>query len=339
MSPKVSVVVAVYNVSQYIEQCVRSLFSQTLEDLEFIFVDDKSRDGSMDIVREVLKEYPDREQQVRMFFHKENQGVAATKNEGIENATGEYLAIVDPDDYIEANMMEEMYREAENKEADIVICDYYRFGDEPESIETSVAKGRGDDGNKIKDDILNRRRPTLCIMRLIRLSLFHKEVEAWPVGRYAEDIVYSTVTTYYAQRIAYVNNPLYHYRIHTNSLAHALSEEQRWVRYYGYMENVNIMEDFMKKVGCEEQYWKGILIHKVRTRNQLLPIGNKWKYRKLWFQTYPEINKMLFWGDEHYHSTYKEKIWFIVVALGLYPYCKKYLGKNKMKPFRQWPVW
>ena len=79
MGAKVSIIVAVYNVAQYIEQCVRSLFGQTLADLEYIFVDDKSCDGSMDIVRKVLSEYPNREEQVRIIVHEENSSSAAQR--------------------------------------------------------------------------------------------------------------------------------------------------------------------------------------------------------------------------------------------------------------------
>ena len=341
MNPKVSVVVAVYNVSNFIEQCVHSLFGQTLDDMEFIFVDDGSSDGSIEAVKRVLAEYPHRKDQVKMLFHKENQGVAATKNEGIQNATGEYLIIADPDDFVELNMMEILYRKAVETGAEMVLCDYYKFGAGETTIKSPIKIDNNEqaDVSSIKDDLINRRRHPFFWVRLIHRSLFYKEVSAWPKGRYAEDIVYGTVTAYYAQKIAYVDIPLYHYRLHDSSLAHSSDEKRCLARYYGSIENVNIVEDFLKRVGVSEKYWKGILIHKVRARNQLLPIVNKWSYRKLWFKTYPEINKMLFFGDKRYKSSYRERIWFIVIALGLYPYCKKSLREKKLRPFPQWSVW
>ena len=103
---KVSLVVSVYNVSRYVERCVRSLFEQTLEDVEFVFVDDGSTDGSMDIVLRVLEEYPNRKGQVEIIRHASNMGTAATKRDGMLAAKGEYVQVVDSDDYVERNMAE-----------------------------------------------------------------------------------------------------------------------------------------------------------------------------------------------------------------------------------------
>lgn len=334
MGAKVSVVVAVYNAAQYIEVCVRSLFGQTLGDMEFIFVDDKSDDGSIDIVRNVLKDYLDREEQVKMLFHEENQGVAATKNDGIKSATGEYLIIVDPDDYVELDMMEQMSVKAEVENADVVICDYYRDGDGDTEKHSIV-----EDESSIKEDLLNRRNHAFCVLRLFRRDLFFQDETVWPVGQYAEDIVYSTVTSFYSQKIVHVDKPFYHYRIHDSSLAHAFDEEKCLKRYYGSVENASIVSDFLQRVDKNDVYWKGVLVHKIRARNQLLPVINKKNYRRLWFKTFPEINKMLFWGDKHYHATYREKVWYIAIALGLYPRYKKYLGGKHLRPFPQWPVW
>jgi glycosyltransferase involved in cell wall biosynthesis len=339
MAAKVSVVVAVYNVAQYIEECVRSLFGQTLSDMEFIFVDDKSSDGSLDIVKEVLKDYPGREGQVKMLFHEENQGVASTKNDGIQSASGEYVIITDPDDFVELNMMEVMYKKAKETDADMVMCDYYIFGDGKNAVHPTVSSDADGDSEKIRTDLLNRRRPPLCMMRLVRRALFYKEVSAWPVGRYAEDIVYTTVASYYSQRIVHVAVPLYHYRSHDGSLVHSVDEEHLMSSYRGTVENVKIVSDFLERVGASETYWKGLLISKVNARNRLLPIINRKGKRRLWFRTFPEINKVLLCGNKQYHATYKEKVWFIVIALGLYPYCKKYMRGHKMRPFPQWLVW
>ena len=339
MVVKVSVIVAVYNVAQYIEQFARSLFGQTLGDMEYVFVDDGSSDGSMDIVKELLNEYPHRKEQVKMFYHKENKGVASTKNEGIRSATGEYLIIADPDDYLELNMMEEMYLKAHETDADMVICDYYQFDEESAHIETAVPEGVIGNGMNVRDDIINRRDPPLCFVRLFKRSLFLKDEMVWPVGRFAEDIVYSVITAYYSEKIVHVDKPLYHYRKHGKSLTYSKDEKACYGRCKGIMENVSIMEGFLKPVGVTEKYWRGLLIQKIRARNRLLPIVNKMRYRKMWFEVFPEINRILFWGDKNYHSTYREKVWFVCIALGLYPWFKKYLGGKHLRPFPEWPVW
>ena len=334
MKPKVSVVVAVYNVSKYFEQCLRSLFEQTLKEVEYIFVDDCSTDDSMEILSRVMQEYPQCEEQVSVLHHDHNMGVAATKNDGIRAAAGEFVAIVDPDDYAEANMLETMWKRAEKEDADIVVCDFYRFGKNWSEVDVTV----GDDDN-IRDEILERKFPSFCINKLIRKSLFEGKDVVWPEGRFAEDIVYSVVTAYKARRIVHEAQPLYHYRKNEDSLTHAHDEKKSLRNFNGYKVNVDIVIDFLEKKGVADKYWKGLLIQKLRTRNRLLPLVGQRKYIKLWFHTYPELNKVLFWGDKRYHSTYREKAWFLAIGLGLFPMCKRKLGGKHFLPFPEWPVW
>ena len=123
--PKVSVIIPVYGVEKYIEQCARSLFEQTMQEgIEFIFIDDCSPDRSIGILKEVLKEYPHREPQVKIIRHSENQGSGGTRRTGVENATGEYVIHCDSDDWVEPDMYETLYRKAAKEDADIVGCDY-----------------------------------------------------------------------------------------------------------------------------------------------------------------------------------------------------------------------
>lgn len=148
--PKVSVVIPVYKVEPYIEKCVRTLFAQTLDSLEYIFVDDCSPDNSITVMQRVLEEFPNRKDQVKVIRHNPNEGVAKTRQDGIDAATGEYIIHCDPDDWVELDMYESMYNKAKETNADLVICDYYNVNgdkvrlnkqiiEEPSSI--SVLKG------------------------------------------------------------------------------------------------------------------------------------------------------------------------------------------------------
>ena len=93
MLPKVSVIVPVYGVAQYIEKCARSLFEQTLEDIEYIFVDDCTQDNSIEILHNIIKDYPHRQQQTRIIHHETNKGLPIARKTGIENATGKYISV------------------------------------------------------------------------------------------------------------------------------------------------------------------------------------------------------------------------------------------------------
>src|ERR1035437_865583 len=88
--PKVSVLVPIYNVAPFIERCVESLFRQTFESIQFIFVNDSTPDNSMDILHHVLEKYPNRQEQVLIINHEENNGIGVTRNTLLDASTAEY---------------------------------------------------------------------------------------------------------------------------------------------------------------------------------------------------------------------------------------------------------
>lgn len=125
MNYNISVIIPIYNVEQYIERCLYTLFNQTLMDIEYIFVDDASTDNSIKLVEQILNNYPKREKNVKLLRFNKYKGVAEAKKIGILNSTGEYIIHCDLDDYIELDMYKVMYMEAINKKVDIVSCNYW----------------------------------------------------------------------------------------------------------------------------------------------------------------------------------------------------------------------
>lgn len=125
MNYKISVILPVYGVEKYIAHCCRSLFGMRFVDVEYIFVDDATPDDSVAIIERVLGEFPHRKESVKLLAHSKNMGVACTRNTGLDAATGEYIAFVDADDWIEENMFEKLYQKAEANNLDIVGCDWY----------------------------------------------------------------------------------------------------------------------------------------------------------------------------------------------------------------------
>ena len=125
--PKVSVVVPVYNVEDYLNDALDSLINQTLEDMEFICVNDGSTDGSLAI----LKEYAALDRRIRILDGP-NGGYGKAMNRGIDAARGEYLGILEPDDFVPSEMFAELYRAAKKKDVDFVKADFYRFKVNPD---------------------------------------------------------------------------------------------------------------------------------------------------------------------------------------------------------------
>ena len=108
---KVSVIVPVYNVEDYIEKCLNSLVNQTLEDIEIIIVNDGSKDNSENIIKSFLSRYP---QKIK-YLKKENGGLSDARNYGLKYATGEYISFVDSDDYITENLYTDLLPYMEQK--------------------------------------------------------------------------------------------------------------------------------------------------------------------------------------------------------------------------------
>ena len=118
--PKVSVIVPIYGVEKYIERCAVSLMEQTLDGIEYIFVDDATPDGSMNVLGNVLQRYTTRSGFVRIARHEINKGLPAARNTGLVLASGEYVFHCDSDDYLEPEMLEKMYVAAKENDADFV---------------------------------------------------------------------------------------------------------------------------------------------------------------------------------------------------------------------------
>ena len=116
--PKVSIIIAVYNVEPYLRRSLDSVCNQTLDDIEIICINDASTDNSL----EILREYEQKDKRVKVINLEQNSGAAVARNKGLDVATGEYLGFVDPDDEIVLNFYEELYKKAKEEDADIVKC-------------------------------------------------------------------------------------------------------------------------------------------------------------------------------------------------------------------------
>ena len=124
---KVSIIVPTYNVEQYLVECMESIVNQTLQDIEIICVDDGSTDNS----GKILDDYAQKDNRIKVI-HKQNEGYGKAMNIGLDTATGEYIGIVEPDDYVALDMYESLYKIAKENDVDFVKADYQSFIGEKE---------------------------------------------------------------------------------------------------------------------------------------------------------------------------------------------------------------
>jgi len=202
----VSVIVPVYNVEKYLAQCLDSLVEQTLEDIEIIVVNDGSQDGSQTIIGSYEEKYPDK---VKGYI-KANGGLGDARNFGMEKARGKYLAFIDSDDWVERDMMEQMFNAAEKNGCDIVLCDLYGFNNE--TNEKIVEKAPFDEG-KIEPQrlMLDAAKPVVvsACTKLYKREVFDKF--RFPGGWYEDMGVIPAIYSYYPN-VYHLSKPLYYYR-------------------------------------------------------------------------------------------------------------------------------
>lgn len=114
--PKISVIVPCYNVSEYLSRGLESLTKQTLKDIEIICIDDKSTDDTL----KILESYSKKDSRIKLIKHSENQGVAVARNDGMKIAQGDYIGFIDPDDYVDLDFYEKLYKKAERTKSDVI---------------------------------------------------------------------------------------------------------------------------------------------------------------------------------------------------------------------------
>lgn len=209
---KVSIVVTVYNVEEYIRQCLESLLGQTHEDIEIIVVDDRGTDGSMKIVEEYTDE------RIRVISHPSNMGAGWARRTGISAATGDYVITVDADDWLSPDFIESLAKNAEETGADIVsggmTCVWPDDYEEIKRFKSRVSTGM------LKFIDYANQRIVFLNNKIVRRSMY--ETTPYSTRRYCEDTPVILPLLYYANMVSYVDNAGYHYRQHPNSLCHRI---------------------------------------------------------------------------------------------------------------------
>lgn len=207
---RVSVVTPICNVENYLAQCLDSLLAQDMDGIEFICIDDGSTDGSGTI----LREYADRDARIRAVF-KENSGYGATMNLGLDQACGEYVGIVESDDFIEPSMMRRLYKMAKKHDADLVKCNYYAHYD---GRDHRFANFKGFPYGKRLDPADNPR--IACTVPAIWTGLYRRSFLQREGIRFREtpgaafqDAAFSLKAWFAARACALVRRPLLHYRM------------------------------------------------------------------------------------------------------------------------------
>ncbi len=233
MGDKVSIVIPVYNMEQYLEECLDSVIHQSFSDLEIICVDNCSTDASFAILQDYAKKDP----RFLVLQNQKNRGLSYSRNRGASLATGEYLYFLDSDDFIEANTFELAMAEARKKDLDLLLFGGTVFYESPELEKTELwVKGQfhfqGLDrvvtGQEMFETLVAQKNymPVPWIS-LVRREFYEKHRGSFPEGAtYCEDSLFTFRNLMSAQRVSAMAHSFYHYRIRGNS---STTKEMRYV--------------------------------------------------------------------------------------------------------------
>ena len=320
--PAVSVIIPVYNVEPYIARCARSLFGQTLKDLEYIFIDDCSPDGSMSILQDVLEEFPERKDQVKCIRMPHNSGLAVVRMQGLAMASGDYVIHCDSDDELAPDAYRSLYEKAVSGDYDIVICDYLLVRDKQCSVKSQYAPP----GEELKS-ILTGKVMGSVWSRLVRHSLL-RDLRP-PVGNMIEDVVFSVQVTCRARHIGYVREPLYHYFLRSSSVSMTGGKQADLYRWEQIHANARLIEDLLVNTYGMDKDDPALVYFKYYSRHYLKRHVKDADCYQKWRNTFPEIDRSFLWTPG---IPFREKWWFILIHLRLYdPWKRIFAHRNDLR--------
>ena len=284
---KVSVIVPVYGAEKYIEKCAQSLFGQTLDGIEYIFINDCTPDNSEDILKKTLDFYPNRKNDTKIIKMSSNKGQAIVRRYGIQLAQGEYVIFCDSDDWIDKDAYELMYNKAIETNADIVVSDFvYEY-----SNYSVVKKQEFDNGRDgALKALLNCTLHCSTCNKLIRRKIYTEHdllsfdgVNMW------EDVLLIIPACAYSSNVVYLPKPLYHY-VHYNTDSITTRASKKSLENIRFV--IEIIESFLKSIGEFEKFENDLLNLKLSGKLIFL-LYSQGEEQKEYSILYPETNKII----------------------------------------------
>ena len=238
--PLISIIIPVYNVEQFLKDCIESVIHQSYENLEIILVDD----GSPDNCPRICDEYLKLDKRI-IVLHQKNQGLSGARNSGIEIATGEYLTFVDSDDVLHFDYISALYKALDNHKFNVSICNNISF-----NTEIPTSKFTDYTYSQIQlTDIFKIQNGMCAWGKLFHKSLFSKNI--FPLNKIHEDEFIIFKLLYEAKTISYCNSGLYYYRDRAGSIM-----KDKKIKFYldfleALLENYNYFYKYNERKICE----------------------------------------------------------------------------------------
>ena len=246
----ISVIIPVYNCEKYIKKCVDSVLNGTYQDFEILLINDESTDNSLEVIKELEK----KDFRIKVY-DESHSGVSGIRNKGIRYASGEYIAFIDGDDYVEKEYLEELIKPMINDEVDWVACGYKRVREERNTV---TEEKHFPDSFIRKDDLSE------IIERVFKSDNFHnlysncmglyrkRIIEDNDLFNdesllYGEDVYFNYNYAHYIKSFAYIAKPLYNYIVHNKSSSHSFIKKIDYAEMIKLIQNIEDKRAFYKE--------------------------------------------------------------------------------------------
>ena len=269
----ISIIIPVYNVEKYLEECVESVVKQTYKNLEIILVDDGSTDNS----GKICDNYAVKDKRIKVI-HKENGGQSDARNAGLDICTGDFIGFIDSDDYVEADMFETLIKNIYENDADIVSCRWFT-----EYVNNKIKDGIGQRYILNNDDIIIRGFGENLLSCGVWDKLFKKDVfesMRFPKGKIFEDTYINIKIFLNVSKVVIIPDALYHYRQRKSSVSHDVDYKQLNDQIEAYEEQQKDIVKFGKCNKCLNRA-EAMLLNVKRTAVYNMLINNDNKIEKL----------------------------------------------------------
>lgn len=232
----ISIIIPIYNVEKYLDECLTSVMNQTYKNFEVILVNDGTKDNSIEIVNKFISKHNNIK-----LVNKENGGLGSARNVGINHARGKYLIFIDSDDYIEATYIEKLYTEIEKSKSDIVICGinkYYENSKNIEPVNLEVENNKSYSSLEAIKLLFTNKIFCHAWNRIYRKELFINNNILFPEGKLYEDILPAVKLISKSKKISFIKENLYYYRIREGAITS--SKNIKAIEDYNYaIDKVN----------------------------------------------------------------------------------------------------
>lgn len=268
MGKKISIIIPVYNVSKYIEKCLKSVLKQTMSEIEVIIINDGSTDNS----EEIIQEYANQDKRI-IYISQKNKGVGEARNKGVEIAKGEYIGFVDPDDCIHNRMYEILYSKAKQYDADIAICDNKIVNSDIDTKIDDLPITERDINVNIEKNVKNNMADFIIryyyregkYKNHVWDKIFKRDVIKKNNIKFGdlkeitgEDTLFAITALAFANNIIYVHNKLYYYYIRKNSIMNTFNID-KMKKTINFMKQVENFQEKSKLYNKFELFLSGYL--------------------------------------------------------------------------------